>query len=54
MYEESYEACKVDPYGDFDDIDSESELVPIPLKNEDTKTEGMAIGHTAVGYMVFL
>ena len=43
--------CLVDPYGG---IDSDLELEPLQCKDEETKTEGMAIGHTAVGYMVFL
>ena len=41
--------CLVDPYGGID-----SDLEPLSCKDEETKTEGMAIGHTAVGYMVFL
>ena len=51
---ESHEACVVDPYGG---IDSDLELEPIQCKYEEyeeTKTEHMSIGHTAVGYMVFL
>ena len=46
--------CVVDPYGG---IDSDLELEPIQCKYEEyeeTKTEHMSIGHTAVGYMVFL